>query len=138
MKKTVLFLLAAAMVIMCGCEKLSITNYIGTVVEGNSKTPIPDVKVSFTNGSDVYCSTVTNDKGECDLTVNFTEVTDDYYFLFEGAPDLPVRTLMMAGLTSLDGARAAMTMVPTAISHGVQAGQIPIIWHTEATIIYLI
>lgn len=96
MKKTVL-LLAVAILLMCSCEKLSITNYKGVVVEGSTKTPIPDVKVSFTNGSDVYCSTVTNDNGEFDLTVNFTEVTDDYYFLFEGDPDLPVRTLQVRG-----------------------------------------
>lgn len=97
MKKTVLLVLAAVLVMMSGCQKWSITTYKGVVVEGSTKTPIPNVKVALTNGSHEYCTTTTNDKGEFELVVDFDDVTPDYYFQFEGDPSIPVRTLQIRG-----------------------------------------
>lgn len=73
----------------CTKEKNTITEYIGTVVEGTMMSPLPNVKVSVTNGSRVLVSTVTDEEGAFSLLVNFAKVVEGDSLLLDGSPELP-------------------------------------------------
>lgn len=84
-------ILAAVFIMSSGCkkEKNTITEYIGTVVEGTTMAPLSNVKVSVTNGSRVLVSTNTDEEGAFSLLVNILKLTDRDSLLLDGNPDLP-------------------------------------------------
>lgn len=100
--KTKYYVLAVLMLMTAAaCNKQEInkvTNYTGVVVEESTRTPIPNVKVSVTNGSRVHCATVTNEQGAFELTVDFNQITTDYYLFLDGTPDLPVTFETLRGM----------------------------------------
>ena len=73
----------------CNKEKNTITEYIGTVIEGTTMAPLPDVKVSVANGSRVLVSTVTDEEGAFSMYVNFDKVTERDSLIIDGNPGLP-------------------------------------------------
>lgn len=73
----------------CQKEKISVTEYIGKVVEGSAMNPLPNVKVAVTNGNRVLASTVTDEDGAFSFLVNFDKVTENDSLLLDGSPLLP-------------------------------------------------
>lgn len=84
-------MIVCALMVFAGCkkEKNTITEYIGTVVEGTTMAPLPNVKVSVTNESRVLVSTVTDEAGAFSILVNFDKVRDGDSLLLDGGSDLP-------------------------------------------------
>lgn len=82
---------SCALLVLAGCkkDKNTITEYIGTVVEGTTMAPLPDVKVSVANGSRVLVSTVTDEEGAFSMYVNFDKVTERDSLIIDGNPGLP-------------------------------------------------
>lgn len=80
-----------AMIVFVGCEKEknTITEYIGTVVEENTMNPLPNIKVSVTDGTRVVASTMTDEAGSFYFLVNFEKVTENDSLLLDGSPYLP-------------------------------------------------
>lgn len=76
-------------IISCTKEKNTITNYIGTVVEGASMDHLPNVKVSVTNGSRVLVSTFTDEEGAFSFFVDVRKLQAGDSLLLDGSPDLP-------------------------------------------------
>lgn len=94
MKRTILtrclmVVLALAVFVSCNKEKNTITEYIGTVIEGTTMAPLPDVKVSVANGSRVLVSTVTDEEGAFSMYVNFDKVNERDSLIIDGSPNLP-------------------------------------------------
>lgn len=83
--------LSCALLVFVGCKKgkNTITEYIGTVVEENTMTPLPNVKVSVTNGTRIVASTTTDEVGSFSFLVNFEKVTESDSLLLDGSPFLP-------------------------------------------------
>ena len=83
--------LSCALLVFAGCkkEKNTITEYIGTVVEENTMIPLPNVKVSVTNGTRIVASTTTDEVGSFSFLVNFEKVTESDSLLLDGSPVLP-------------------------------------------------
>ena len=79
------------LLVFVGCKKETntITEYIGTVIEGTTMAPLPDVKVSVANGSRVLVSTVTDEEGAFSMYVNFEKVTERDSLIIDGNPGLP-------------------------------------------------
>lgn len=73
----------------CKKEKITVTEYIGTVVEGSTMNPLPNVKVAVTNGNRVLASTITDEEGAFSFLVNFDKVTESDSLLLDGSPLLP-------------------------------------------------
>lgn len=82
---------SCALLVIAGCkkDKNTITEYIGTVVEGTMMTPLPNVKVSVANESRVLVSTVTNEEGAFSMYVNFEKVNESDSLIIDGRPDFP-------------------------------------------------
>lgn len=74
------------------------TEIIGTVVEKSASTPLPDIKVSVTDGNRIHASATTGTDGSFRMKVNFSEVDEDYYLLLDGSPDLPSKQVMLRGM----------------------------------------
>lgn len=78
---------------LLGCtkdnNKNTITECIGTVVEGINMNPLPNVTVSVTDGSRVLVSKVTDEYGAFSLFVDFEKVTVKDSLLLDGRPSLP-------------------------------------------------
>ena len=73
----------------CKKEKNNITEYIGTVVEGTTMGPLPNIKVLVTNGNRVLVSDVTDSNGTFSFEVNFDKVTEGDSLLIDGGSVLP-------------------------------------------------
>lgn len=83
---------AFVLTMFSGCKKekkITITEYIGTVVEGSTMEPLPNVIVSVTNGSRVLVSDVTDSNGAFSFEVNFEKVTENDSLLIDGGSELP-------------------------------------------------
>lgn len=82
---------SCAILVLVGCkkDKNTITEYIGTVVEGTTMAPLPNVKVSVANESRVLVSTVTDEEGAFSMYVNFDKVTKRDSLIIDGNPGLP-------------------------------------------------
>ncbi len=87
--KSLLAIIMLLVLIGCNKEKNTITEYIGTVIEGTTMAPLPDVKVSVANGSRVLVSTVTDEEGAFSMYVNFDKVTERDSLIIDGNPGLP-------------------------------------------------
>ena len=87
--KSLLAIFMLLTLIGCNKEKNTITEYIGTVIEGTMMAPLPDVKVSVANGSRVLVSTVTDEEGAFSMYVNFDKVTERDSLIIDGNPGLP-------------------------------------------------
>jgi len=101
MKKLNFILAALLLLTAAACNKQEInkiTDYTGVVVEESTMEPIPNVKVSVTNGSRVHTSTRTDENGAFALTVDFDKITTDYFLLLDGSPDLPIRKEELRGM----------------------------------------
>ncbi len=73
----------------CKKEKNTITEYIGTVVEENTMSPLSNIMVSVTDGIRVVASTMTDETGSFSFSVNFEKVTESDSLLLDGSPFLP-------------------------------------------------
>ena len=84
-------MLASVFIMSSGCkkEKNTITEYIGTVVDGTTTAPLPNVKVSVANESRVLVSTVTDYNGAFSISVDFEKVTERDSLLLDGSPQFP-------------------------------------------------
>ena len=105
MKKYRMILLAAIAVIFSGCVKdlekegfQAETELIGTVVEKSTNNPLPDIKVSITDGDHIHASTTTNQRGDFKLKVNYDELNNDYYLLLDGSPNMPFKQEELHGM----------------------------------------
>lgn len=85
MKKRLIMIMAAAIIILIGCvkdpAKLGIhpnTLYKGRVIEKSQNKPIKGVTVSVTDGSHVHTSQVTGDDGRFEFRVDFDDIDDNY------------------------------------------------------------
>ena len=85
MKKRLIMIMAAAIIILIGCvkdpAKLGIqpnTLYKGRVIEKSQNKPIKGVTVSVTDGSHVHTSQVTGDDGRFEFRVDFDAIDDNY------------------------------------------------------------
>ena len=85
MKKRLIMILAAAIIILIGCvkypAKLGIhpsTLYKGRVIEKSQNKPIKGVIVSVTDGSHVHTSQVTGDDGRFEFRVDFDAIDENY------------------------------------------------------------
>ena len=85
MKKRLIMILAAAIIILIGCVKdpaqLGIhpnTLYTGRVIEKSQNKPIKGVTVSVTDGSHVHTSQVTGDDGRFEFRVDFDAIDENY------------------------------------------------------------
>ena len=90
--KSFFILILFGFLVIASCtkeNKNNITEYIGTVVEGSEMKPLPNVKVSVTNGERVLVSTYTDGDGAFSILVNFLKTTEGDSLLFDGSPDLP-------------------------------------------------
>lgn len=90
MKKKIIFMIAAALVILISCVKdpsqfdfKKNTLYKGRVIEKSQHNPIPNVKVSVTDGIHVNASKVTKEDGCFELYVDFNTIDDKYLLYFE-------------------------------------------------------
>lgn len=86
------FIIVCVLGIM-GCtkdnHKNNITECVGTVVEGITMNPLPNVTVAVTNGNRVLVSTITDDHGAFSLFVDFEKVTVEDSLLLDGRPGFP-------------------------------------------------
>lgn len=85
MKKRLIMIMAAAIVLLIGCvkdpAKLGIhpnTLYKGRVIEKSQNQPIKGVTVSVTDGSHVHTSQVTGDDGRFEFRVDFDAIDENY------------------------------------------------------------
>lgn len=85
MKKRLIMIMAAAIIILIGCvkdpAKLGIhpnTLYKGRVIEKSQNKPIKGVTVSVTDGSHVHTSQVTGDDGRFEFRVDFDDIDENY------------------------------------------------------------
>lgn len=85
MKKRLIMIMAASIVLLIGCvkdpAKLGIhpnTLYTGRVIEKSQNKPIKGVTVSVTDGSHVHTSQVTGDDGRFEFRVDFDAIDDNY------------------------------------------------------------
>lgn len=85
MKKRLIMIMAAAIIILIGCvkdpAKLGIhpnTLYKGRVIEKSQNKPIKGVTISVTDGSHVHTSQVTGDDGRFEFRVDFDAIDDNY------------------------------------------------------------
>ncbi|MBQ6667926.1 MAG: DUF1566 domain-containing protein [Bacteroidales bacterium] len=105
MKKYRMILLAAIAVFFSGCVKdlekegfQAETELMGTVVEKSTNNPLPDIKVSITDGDHIHASTTTNQRGDFKLKVNYDELNNDYYLLLDGSPTMPFKQEELHGM----------------------------------------
>lgn len=87
------FVFACVLLVFAGCkkDKITITEYIGTVVEGTTMEPVPNVTVAVTNGSRVLVHDITDARGSFSFEVDFGKVTERDSLLLDGGPDLPYK-----------------------------------------------
>lgn len=85
MKKRLITIFAAVLILLIGCvkdpAKLGIhpnTIYKGRVIEKSQNKPIKGVTVSVTDGSHVHVSQVTGDDGRFEFRVDFDAIDDQY------------------------------------------------------------
>lgn len=90
MKKRLIMIMAAAIIILIGCvkdpAKLGIhpnTLYKGRVIEKSQNKPIKGVTVSVTDGSHVHTSQVTGDDGRFEFRVDFDAIDENYSLQLE-------------------------------------------------------
>lgn len=85
--------LSCALLVFAGCkkEKNTITEYIGTVVEGTNMEPVPNVTVAVTNGSRVLVHDITDARGAFSFKVDFEKVTERDSLIIDGGPNLPYK-----------------------------------------------
>lgn len=90
MKKRLIMIMAAAIIILIGCvkdpAKLGIhpnTLYKGRVIEKSQNQPIKGVTVSVTDGSHVHTSQVTGDDGRFEFRVDFDAIDENYSLQLE-------------------------------------------------------
>ena len=102
-----MILLAAIAVFFSGCVKdlekegfQAETELMGTVVEKSTNNPLPDIKVSITDGDHIHASTTTNQRGDFKLKVNYDELNNDYYLLLDGSPNMPFKQEELHGMGS--------------------------------------
>ncbi len=84
-------MIVCILILFAGCkkEKNLITEYVGMVVEENTMNPLPNVKVSVTDGTRVIASTMTDEAGLFSFLVNFEKVTENDSLFLDGSPFLP-------------------------------------------------
>ena len=85
MKKSLIMILAAFVVILTGCVKdlekkgiHSITQYKGRVIEKSENAPMEGVTVSVSDGTHVHASSTTDAQGQFEMEVNFDDLNDKY------------------------------------------------------------
>ena len=85
MKKSMIMILAAFVVILTGCVKdlekegiHSITQYKGRVIEKSENAPMEGVTVSVSDGTHVHASSITDELGRFEMEVNFDDLNDKY------------------------------------------------------------
>lgn len=91
MKKILLLLFAAIVIMLSGCVKdidkygISDTTILkGRVVDKTNYEPIKDVYVGVTNGKRTHCSCTTGDDGSFALEVDFRKIDDGYFLILKG------------------------------------------------------
>lgn len=87
MKRYLWFFLILTIVVTNGCTESTIhvyTKYSGTVVEQNSMSPIPNLKVSITDGTNNLCETVTNSMGQFSLELANSGSIGQLYIFING------------------------------------------------------
>ena len=96
MKKRIMMLLVTVAVALTGCvkdlekegiPKTGITVLKGRVVEGTNHSSLPNISVLITNGSQTYCSTISNAEGNFVLEVDYSKIDGTYYLLLDGGSD---------------------------------------------------
>lgn len=87
MKRFLLFPLLLIIIVTNGCTKRTIfgnTKYLGTIVEQNSMSPIPNLKVSITDGTKTLSESVTNSTGQFSLELTNGDNIGQLYIFIDG------------------------------------------------------
>ena len=95
MKKSII-MMATIIVMFTGCvkslekegiEEVGVTILKGRVVEGTNHTPLPNIMVLVTNGSQTHSRSITSAEGNFELEVDYNKIDDTYYLLLDGGSD---------------------------------------------------
>ena len=70
-----------------GIEEAGVTILKGRVVEGTNHSPLPNIKVLVTNGSQTHSRSTTNSEGVFELEVDYSKIDKNYYLLLDGGSD---------------------------------------------------
>lgn len=95
MKKSII-MMTAIIVMFTGCvkslekegiEEVGVTILKGRVVEGTNHTPLSNIMVLVTNGSQTHSRVTTNAEGCFELEVDYGKIDKTYYLLLDGGSD---------------------------------------------------
>lgn len=95
MKKSII-MITAIIVVFTGCvktlenegiEEAGVTILKGRVVEGTNHSPLPNIKVLVTNGSQTHSKATTTAEGLFELEVDYSKIDRTYYLLLDGGSD---------------------------------------------------
>lgn len=71
----------------------SFTTYTGVVVEQNSMSPLPDLPVRITDGTNIYSETVTNDVGQFSMDMAHNSTLGQLYIYIDGNGKYPSKKI---------------------------------------------
>lgn len=94
MKKSMIVILAAIVIMMMGCVKdiekygfVNTTVLSGIVVTAPNYNPVQGVNVCITDGYWVYTSCITDENGSFELEVDFDAINEHYYLFLDGGTE---------------------------------------------------
>lgn len=81
--------------VVCGCNHNapSFTTYTGVVVEKNSLTPIPNLKITITDGNNIYGETETDKTGQFSIDFAHNATLGMLYLFIDGEDTYPSKKL---------------------------------------------
>lgn len=84
MKRILFYIFGVVIVSGCKNNAPSFTTYTGVVVEQNSMSPLPELYVTVTDGTNIYSETVTNYAGEFSLDMAHNSNIGQVYIYIDG------------------------------------------------------